>query len=255
MKKLLVISVIALALVFTLSSASVYAKGLTGIGVKAGLNLANAYGDDAKPLMAYAALTGFGMPEEEAALWAYDVDVSKKMRIGAAFGGFIEYSINDNFAIQPEFLYTMKGVKGEFEEEDPYTGETVKVKGTIKLNYLEIPVLAKLSIPTQGSIKPVFLLGPALALKLSAKTKGEAKGETIDESGSEDISSDVKDFDFGVVVGAGVDYELASGGKVTVDGRYTLGLTNVSDIEGAEEDLDAKNAVISVMIGYLFPLK
>ena len=92
MKKLLVVSVIALALIFTLSSTSVYAKGLTGIGIKAGLNLASIYGDDAEPLMAYGALTGFGMPPEEAAQLAPEIDMSKKMRIGAAFGAFLEYT-------------------------------------------------------------------------------------------------------------------------------------------------------------------
>ncbi len=250
MKKLFVVTIFALVTMFTLSSTSVYAQGLTGIGLKAGLNLANAYGDEVEPVLAFAALTGFGMSDEEAAALAYDIDVSTKMRIGAAFGAFLEFSINDKFAIQPELLYTMKGVKGEFEGEDPDSGETVKVKGTIKLSYLEIPVLVRLSIPTEGKIKPSFLIGPALAFEISAEQEGEAKGETIDESGSED--TDVKGVDFGLVFGAGVAYELEKG-KLMFDARYTLGLTSVPDIEGAG-DINAKNSVISITVGYCFSL-
>jgi hypothetical protein len=208
MKKLFVVSVIAFALVFTLSAASVYAQGLTRAGLRAGLNLADAWGDDVDE---------------------FTYGTEKKMRTGAAFGGFIEYSVNDNFAIQPEFQYTMKGLKlegvGIVYWYDPIDDviyyDYADMVGTIKLSYLEIPVLAKISIPTQGNVRPVLLLGPALAIKLSAKAELDV-AEPYSEAGG------------------------------TFDVRYTLGLVDVPDIEGM--DLAVKNAVISFMLGYCFPL-
>ncbi len=217
--KRLIITIFAIVVVFTLSSASVSAQGLTG-GFKGGMNIANLHGKDVKEL------------EEE-----MGVDLVSKM--GFCAGGFITYNINDMFAIQPELLFTMKGVKAEEE----VLGETVKV--TMKVNYLEIPVLAKLSIPTPGNVRPSLFVGPSLAIKLSSKLKIEYAGESEEE----DIE-ELKSTDFGLVFGGGIDFGLGRG-KLTVDARYTLGLTKVHEPEEGEE-IDIKNGAISIMVGYFF---
>jgi len=211
--KRLVVTMFAIVLMFTLCSSSIFAGGLTGYGLKGGLNFANLHGDDVEDL-------GLG-------------DLDSKM--GLCLGGFVTYSISDMFAIQPEVLFTMKGAKKEVEVQ----GETLKVTGS--LNYLEIPVLAKLSIPGQGSFVPNLFIGPYLAIKLSGKWKVEYAGASAET----DIE-DLKGTDFGVVCGAGVDLALGSS-KVTVDARYTLGLTT---IDASEWEADIKNGVFSLMVGY-----
>jgi len=198
----------AIVLMFTLCSSSVFAGGLTGKGLKGGLNFANLHGDDAE---------------------GWD------SKIGFCAGGFITYSINGMFAIQPEVLFTMKGAK----DEEEWGGETLKY--TISLNYLEIPVLAKLSMSSQGSVVPSLFVGPYLAIKLTGKAKVEYAGESEEE----DIE-DLKATDFGLVFGGGVDFALGSS-KVTVDARYTLGLTT---IDASEWEADVKNGVFSLMVGY-----
>ncbi len=203
--KRLVVTMFAIVLMFTLCSSSVFAGGLTGKGVKGGLNFANFHGEDTE-----------GM------------DFSSKM--GYCAGGFITYSINDVFAIQPEVLFTTKGAKWNLG-----TGAVI----TFSVNYLEIPVLAKLSIASQGSVVPSLFVGPYVAMKLSSKAKIEYEGESEEDDWGEDI----KTTDFGVVVGGGVDFALGSR-KVTVDARYTLGLTSMYD---SPDDL--KNGVISLMVG------
>lgn len=192
-----IVTIFAIVVVFTLSSASVSAQGLTG-GLKAGMNIANIYGDDVEDV------------------W--------DPKIGICVGGFITYSINDIFAIQPELLLSIKGSKAEEE----ILGETVKT--TMSLTYLEIPVLAKLG--------PLFV-GPSLAIKLSGKRK-------ID-SAKADIEN-LKSTDFGLVFGGGVDFDLGPG-KLTVDARYTLGLATIYE---PEVETDVKNVVISIMVGYSF---
>jgi len=134
----------------------------------------------------------------------------------------------------------MKGAKAERE----ILGETLKL--TTKVNYLEIPVLAKLSIPTKGTVKPSLFVGPSLAIKLSSKAKWEYAGESEEE----DIE-ELKSTDFGLVFGGGVDFALGQG-KLTIDARYTLGLTKVGEPEEGEEEVDMKNGAISIMVGYSF---
>jgi hypothetical protein len=56
----------------------------------------------------------------------------------------------------------------------------------------------------------------------------------------------LKDTDYGLVFGGGVDFELGPG-ELTVDARYTLGLAKIYD-----SGIDVNNRVISVMLGYSF---
>ena len=236
-------SVILAVLVSALLTATLFAQGLTGKGAKVGLNIASWGGKHAK-------------------------DIAPDSRMGFALGGFITYTISDNFAIQPEILYTRKGAKQKIDEveEDPFFGTiraTLDLTATV--NYLEIPILARLTIPTQGGLEPYLFAGPALSIKLNDKLKSSIKltinGEPFLEFAvSQD--ADVKSTDFGLVLGAGAAFPAAQG-KLTVDARYTLGLTSLQlpafeESEEGEEGqqaqytADVKNRVISVMVGYSF---
>jgi hypothetical protein len=115
----------------------------------------------------------------------------------------------------------------------------------MKLDYLEIPVLVKIIFPSPGGVNPYLFAGPAVAIKVSGKVKAEFAGE----SDEEDIE-DMKSTDFGLVIGAGVDFGFGALGKGTlsVDIRYSLGLSTISDFEGD----DVKNGAFSLMVGFSF---
>ena len=62
----------------------------------------------------------------------------------------------------------------------------------------------------------------------------------------------MKSTDFGLVIGAGVDFGLGvpGTGKITLDVRYSLGLSTIADVEG--EEVDIKNGAFSLMVGFSF---
>lgn len=156
-------------------------------------------------------------------------EVDAKMKIGFAAGGFLTYSFSPTFAIQPEVLYCMKGAKADTDE-----GEK------IKLDYIVVPILLKYSFPTEGKVAPSLFAGPEVGFLMSAKAEDE------------DIKDDLKSIDFGIAFGAGVDFAMETG-KIMLDARYTLGMTNLPDFEEDEEsDLSIKNATIMVTLGYGF---
>ncbi|MFH1422136.1 MAG: porin family protein [Planctomycetota bacterium] len=187
-------------------------------GLKAGLNMAN--------------LTD----EQEEATY--------EMKTGVALGGFAVFKVNDNFSIQPELLYTQKGngIKFSYEEVNfigfdefgipNYETVTVTEKFKVKLDYIEIPVLAKYLISPGENVCPFIFGGPSIGILMGAKVD------------SEDIKSDCNSLDIGLVLGGGV--ELESG--VSIDLRYDMGMTKVFDFEGG--DNKEKNTVISLMVGY-----
>ncbi len=173
-------------------------------GLKGGLNVAHMYGD--------------AIGDQEA-----------RVRFGG--GAFLTYRMSEYFAIQPEVLLTVKGgdvTPGVIDE----AGET-----TYELGYLEVPVLAKLYVPTDGRIQPNLFAGPVLDVKLA----GEADGRDLDDA--------LKETDFGLAFGGGLDFLLPVGRglkTVTLDARYTLGLVEVFDVPGEPE---ARNGAFTVMLG------
>jgi hypothetical protein len=209
--KRIIFALLAIALAATfLFPVAVFGTRLPKIGMKAGLNIADYEGG-----------------------WR---DTDSKM--GFCGGAFVTCSINEMFAVQTEFLFSMKGANlGEIARRDEFGNITETSTISEVLNYLDIPVLGKLSIMPQSRVRPNLFAGPYFALKLSGKLKVGSYETNIEH---------LKDGDYGIVVGGGVDFELDEG-EITVDTRYTLGLSRIFG-----SSIDSKNRVISVMLGYSF---
>jgi hypothetical protein len=141
-----------------------------------------------------------------------------KSSVGFCGGIFIELNFGRVLTIQPEVLYTMKGAD---------TGD-----GKLKFDYIEIPVLLKLRIPT-GSIHPFVFAGPAFGFSLKALINGVE-------------ISDMPPADYSAVIGGG----LQLGRSIHVDARYTMGLQKLAipDID----TIDLKNGVLSATLGLAF---
>ena len=169
-------------------------------GVKAGLNIANLSGDT---------------PEGSSGRTSFHV------------GGAVEIEVSDKFSIQPELVYSAQGMK--FEQEG--------VDLTMKLDYLNVPLMAKYYVAEGFSLE----IGPQIGFNLSAKAKGEQGGVSA-TTDLEEISS----IDFGANFGFG--YKLDSG--LNFGARYNLGLSNVIDSDNTNES--SKNGVFQVSVGYNF---
>ena len=160
-----------------------------------------------------------------------EADVNFDSRTGFVGGLFVVVPANSQFALQTEALFSQKGAK---TEDDGFSG-------TIKLNYIEVPVLARFSTPaTSGSSFHVFA-GPSFGFKMSAEATSEFEGEEE----TEDLDDDTKGFDLGLVLGAGIEF-----GRFVLDGRYSWGMTDINDEE--EEGLKVKTRTFSIMAGFRF---
>jgi hypothetical protein len=121
-------------------------------------------------------------------------DATTDARGGFYIGGLADIAISEKFHFQPELMYSTEGAD-EFG-----------------VDYLRIPLMAKYYVIEGLSLQA----GPQIAFKIGAEN------DFVDEA--------VKSIDFGVGFGAG--YELSNG--LMFDVRYNLGLSNISEIEGAD---------------------
>ena len=154
-----------------------------------------------------------------------------KSRIGFCAGIFLELNIGRILTIQPEVLYTMKGADATLAE-GVLTGT-----GKLRFDYIEIPILLKVRIPT-GPVHPFVFAGPAIGFDLKA-TFEDITGDSSDVNTANKV-------DYSAVFGGG----LQLGGAIHIDVRYTLGLRKleVPDLG----TIDLKNGVLSATLGLAF---
>ena len=161
-------------------------------------------------------------------------EVNLDNRTGIVAGGFVTWTIREHFGVQLEGLYTQKGAA--FNQ--------MGVSGTTKLDYVEVPVLFMYTTAPPGAGRTTFQFfgGPSAAIKVSSKGSGSFEGETVDvDIPDEDISR----VDLGAVIGAGVAF-----GRFTIDGRYTVGLSNVNSDDN--DSTKVRNRALAVLAGIRF---
>jgi Outer membrane protein beta-barrel domain len=162
-----------------------------------------------------------------------DLTGTLKTKVGFVGGVFVAFNLGSMFTIQTEVNYTMKGVSATYTDVD------VEVSEKLYSNYIEIPLLLKLKVPTP-LVSPFVFVGPSVGFKLSEKVTLNGQNMPITET-------IFKNNDYGAIFGGGVNI----GRHFFADVRYTLGLQKVlSAIDGVTPDV--KNGVWSGTIGIAF---
>jgi len=212
-----------LCVIVLLITASAFAgSGFAGFGPRFGLNIANVRGDS--------------IPDE------------CKSKMAFNFGVFATYNINEFIGIQPEIMFTMKGSNAKYE----YAAESYCTY-KLNLNYIEIPILAKLTIPL-GAVRPYVLAGPEFAVDVGATYSSDFEGVWAPESESGDVE-DASAMDFGLMFGCGVAFEVGPG-FLSLDARYDMGFLSIydrpNDAWNANDAYNEYNNCLSVNLGYAF---
>lgn len=202
-------------------------------GVKAGLNVAD---------ILFSEDQGF---DEEG--------IDDQPRLGFAGGVTADVPFTPTLGVRVEALFAQKGYVIDFDTE--ILGQPLVGKQTLKLDYLEVPVLANITFPMQSGLEigvqagvaPAFLLSDGIGCSGFETEEGSGCDEIEDDAEDEDLG--IKSFDLGLAAGATI-----GAGPFAVDLRYTYGLVNLDDseISGNDEDFTARNGVFSVTGVYRF---
>lgn len=149
-----------------------------------------------------------------------------------------------------EVYYRQKGGSGTLAgfQAAAAAGETVEVG----IDYVEIPVLARVDLRGGGGVTPYLQGGPAFGWKLQCGVRASAAGaaETDCDDLTENLQETVRDYEMGAVVGAGVDIPVLGGlGALSLDARYTHGLSRIGD---GPDAFDVRNRAFTLMLGWSF---
>ena len=181
------------------------------------------------------------------------------------FGAVAELSFSNNFSIQTELLFSQKGHKLLLIGDS--TDFSIDGFQSVRLNYFEIPVLARYSFG--GSDVGFFInAGPYWGSFINAKEKikydkylGENVQTVNDKFSINDIygwNNDEVVFntkDLGLIIGAGFKYNTGPGNFI-IDFRYNISyrdLNNWLDETNMPENYKEYRArVFSISFAYLF---
>jgi hypothetical protein len=166
----------------------------------------------------YAQETHFGL---KAGMNLASVDVENNedydSKVGLHLGGLAHIHLTRHFALQPEVVFSMQG-----GEDDA---------GKLKLNYINVPLLAQYMFDEGFRIQT----GPQLGFLVSAKKK----------IGDVDVDYDdaYSNIDFSWTIGAGYLFPVGLG----LDARYNFGINDID-----ESGFESRNRVFQVGLFYQF---
>jgi hypothetical protein len=124
------------------------------------------------------------------------------------------------------------------------------------LNYLRIPILANIFFNKLGDdFRPKISLGPSFGFLLGVKnsmTVITTEGTTVTTIDAENTDKDeYAGFDLSAIIGAGFNYKIGARTWLNMDARYSIGATNVFEVETDNKD-EIRNNAFSVTAGIAF---
>jgi opacity protein-like surface antigen len=134
-----------------------------------------------------------------------------------------------------------------------YEGKGYQISGpagssTIAVNELDLPLLFKVKF-LQGVIRPYAFAGPNIGFVLTATQSYSFAGENTPD---DDLKSKTSSIDFGIDFGAGAEYNVMPKMGITLDVRYSLGLSNVANPPAGAASLTDKGAGFQILAGVMF---
>jgi hypothetical protein len=163
-----------------------------------------------------------------------------RSRQGALTGVYLHLPMSRMVSARPELNFSLRG------------GRTVaRVQGTetlalvdIELAYLELPVLARLTLP-RGRFRPTVFGGPAAGVQIGCDFGITLPTDSLRVTCGQEGLTGVRKWDFGWVAGAAAEMHLPRT-TLALQGRYSSGFRSVL------ETVDLKNRGIAVLFGLTF---
>jgi hypothetical protein len=194
-------------------------------------------------------------------------------RLGGFIGGLtVRYTCERYFssicAIVAEFNIARTGWKENILDVDngpvyaiTNPGKTSPLYYERHLTYLQIPFLARLGWGRERKGLQAFIqVGPQIAVNLgeSTNTNMVFRGETLNDRSSKIVAQDSmaiqRKFDYGIAVGAGLEFSAPHFAHFIVEGRYYYGLGDIFNNSKSDYFGRSNLGQIVIKATYLFDI-
>ena len=172
---------------------------------------------------------------------------------GLVIGGHFSVPVANQFSLRTGATYARRFVN-EFAFQSLLGSGGVSVTQVQSwLNYIEIPILLKVSFMANARTSPHLLLGPAVGIKVGCRlrettTTFDVSGAFLGTDETELSCGGSKAMQIDGRVGLGVDVQVSSGLTAVADVSYSVGLTAIS------ADGPGKSRAVLVRVGVGLPI-
>lgn len=201
-------------------------------GIRAGLNLSalQSSQEDFRPFLGYEVS------------WVQEGTSNPVFGVDA--GLFYTLQLSAAFNLQPGLYFAQRGY--QFDQTPLYN-----TNYSLRINYLEMPVLFEYKLPLNWSFSPFITAGPFISIKL-----GSPKKIRISDKETTGMVSGINTIDYGTVFGVGAEFD-AWDGQIIFDLSVNWGLANVmaqpDNFIGLSDDPGTvKTRAVMLMTSYRF---
>lgn len=159
-------------------------------------------------------------------------------RTGLAAGVSLTFPVSELLGVQVGAAYVQKGA--DFSVSG--------MNAEVAIDYLQVPVLLYVRMPSSGRVSAHVLVGPAVGFQTKCNGKVSGSGVTQTFScGSPGPGS--RTVDLGAMGGLGIGIDVAPKLRIVVEALYNLGLTSIS-----KGGADYRNRAFTIRAGLAVPL-
>ena len=164
------------------------------------------------------------------------------LSLGFHAGVYDKIPVNEVFAFQPELLYSMKGVKINYDESSFAEGSS-----NMRLHYIDLPLKLVFNLSDNLELQ----VGPYVGYLIGANVQTDAEVlNYFDIDSDEELDREnFNPIDYGLTAGLAFDFDAYFIGL-----DYNLGLNPVAKSGESSEEIfnDAMNSTLQMSIGLRF---
>jgi opacity protein-like surface antigen len=153
-------------------------------------------------------------------------------------GGFLEYKIS-KFAMDLDVNFAVEGSKGKNRYQQNFDDAPLFFDSTLNIYAVNFNFTGKYYVLDDFVLKGGAYYGTII------KVKYEVDGGSL-FNGRQDVSDSFEKSDYGLVVGT--EYNLTD--KFFIEAKYALGLKNIRKDDPIAGEIELKNRVLFIGVGY-----
>lgn len=174
-----------------------------------------------------------------------------------SFGIIAEYPLGDVFTLRSGLEVNRRGTTAELGQDAQIFGASVPfgAEAKTRFTYVDVPLLAQFSLPTEGAIQPYVFVGPTFGLATQGNVRTTATALISFNLMTSNIDLDdinYERFHVAATGGLGARLKLGEGFSAFVEGRYEQSLTEPYDVPLLEAKTGFKGMQFGA--GFVFAL-
>jgi len=174
---------------------------------------------------------------------------SNGANLGFAYGMLGDFDFARNYSFSTGLTITT--INGKSTEINPSryaaaNADPAPYNLKYMLQYVEIPLTLKLRTEQIGYVRWYGQFGLSNDFNIGAKQNAELNGRSLGEDVS--IKKDINFYRAGLIIGGGVEYNIARGSSITTGLTYNNGFTDIS----SDNNKSVRNHYLGINLGIFF---